>query len=98
MKYEQGMQEKHLYEIVSKIPPGCVASYGQLGVFVSMGARSVGRAMAYAPKGIPCHRVVNSVGRLVPKWTEQRELLEREGVVFRPSGNVDMKRCRWQPL
>ena len=42
----------------------------------------------------PCHRVVNHAGRTVPGWTEQRELLEAEGVEFRENGNVDMRRFR----
>ena len=44
----------------------------------------------------PCHRVVNSAGRLVPDWINQRELLLQEGVGFKVNGNVDMKKYRWQ--
>lgn len=43
----------------------------------------------------PCHRVVNHAGRLAPHFPGQRELLEREGVEFLPSGHVDMARFRW---
>ena len=44
-------------------------------------ARLVGRALKLVPKNlnIPCHRVVNCQGRLVPDWIEQKELLSREG-------------------
>ena len=45
---------------------------------------------------LPCHRVVNSQGRLVPGWTEQRALLENEGVRFRANGFVDMKKSQWE--
>ena len=45
---------------------------------------------------LPCHRVVNSQGRLVPGWTEQRALLESEGVRFRANGFVDMKKSQWE--
>ena len=40
-------------------------------------ARLVGRALKLVPKNlnIPCHRVVNCQGRLVPDWIEQKELL-----------------------
>ena len=41
-------------------------------------------------------RVVNHAGRLAPGWTEQRALLEREGVAFLPNGYVDMKHCQWE--
>jgi methylated-DNA-protein-cysteine methyltransferase-like protein len=30
----------------------------------------------------PCHRVVNHAGRTAPGWSEQRQLLEKEGVKF----------------
>ena len=45
---------------------------------------------------LPCHRVVNSQGRLVPGWTEQRALLENEGVRFKANGFVDMKKSQWE--
>ena len=54
--------------------------------------------MKTAPAGLPCHRVVNSAGRLVPGWAQQRSLLEAEGVTFRPGGTVDMRRYRWNPF
>ena len=44
----------------------------------------------------PCHRVVNSAGRLVPDWFEQRDLLLEEGVIFKDNGNVDLKSCKWR--
>ena len=41
----------------------------------------VGQALSHAPKeeDLPCHRIVNSQGRLVPSWQKQKELLEKEG-------------------
>jgi methylated-DNA-protein-cysteine methyltransferase-like protein len=48
--------------------------------------------MSDAPPGLCAHRVVNASGRTAPGWTEQRELLEREGVAFRENGCVDLKR------
>mgnify|MGYP000217078741 CR=1 FL=1 len=49
-------------------------------------SRMVGQALSYAPKeeDLPCHRVVNSQGRLVPSWQKQKELLEKEGITFKP--------------
>ena len=53
--------------------------------------------MALAPDDtLPCHRVVNSIGETAPGWTEQRTLLENEGVTFLTNGCVDMKRFRWE--
>ena len=58
----------------------------------------VGRALAEAPAGLPCHRVVNSAGRTVPGWTRQRELLEAEGVRFKANGCADLARCGWEEV
>ena len=84
--------DAEVYDIVAQIPAGRVATYGQLARLVGMPgyARRVGRALAAAPKGLPCHRVVNAAGRTAPGWTQQRELLEAEGVRFRPGGCVDL--------
>ena len=82
-----------VYSVVAAIPEGCVVTYEQI-------ASLVGRpqAMHNVPEELhlPCHRVVNSRGRLVPGWTEQRVLLENEGVRFKTNGFVDMKKSQWE--
>ena len=94
--------EALIYEILSaveEIPAGKVASYGQIARLIGRerNARLVGRVLSVADfyGEYPCHRVVNSAGRLAPGFPEQRELLLREGVLFRANGFVDMDRCRW---
>ena len=71
-----------VYNIVKEIPEGNVVTYGQLAKLARRPqcSRMVGQAMFNAPRelNLPCHRVVNSQGRLAPNWTEQRELLEKE--------------------
>ena len=92
--------EARIYALVEKIPQGCVASYGQLALMAGYphSARRAGRALSRAPKHLPCHRVVRSSGKTVPGWPEQPVVLRSEGVVCRPGGTVDMRRCRWQPF
>ena len=87
-----------IYDIVRAIPPGCVASYGQIAVLAGKpnGPRQVGHALQHAPPDVPCHRVVAHNGRLVPGWAEQRCLLEAEGVTFLPSGRANCKKHRWR--
>lgn len=87
-----------VYEIVAAIPKGKVVTYGQIAWMLGTPNRSrmVGQAMHYAPEGLPCHRVVNSVGRLVPGWEAQRRLLLQEGVRIKENGCVDIKQCRWK--
>ncbi len=92
---------ERIYRIAALIPPGKVATYGQLAFLAGIprGGRMAGQAMAHAAEGrnIPCHRVVNSVGRCAPGYIEQRALLQAEGISFLKDGRVDMKRHIWNP-
>ena len=89
-----------IYDIVRQIPQGSVVTYGQLARLAQrpQWARKTGRALAHAPEELPCHRVVNSSGRLAPGWAAQRELLEREGVTFRKNGCVDLSKHLWEEV
>ena len=97
----RSMNEKlmrEVYAIADSIPPGKVMSYGQIAAVLGRpkNSRLIGKIMSLADRygDHPCHRVVNSAGRTVPGWPEQRELLEAEGVTFRKNGNVDMAKHR----
>ena len=85
-----------ILSVVSCIPLGSVATYGQIAQLIGRerNARLVGRVLSQA--GLygkyPCHRVVNSAGRLAPAWEEQRHLLWAEGVTFKTNGCVDFKK------
>lgn len=96
------LNDDFAYEVlslVSEIPEGRVATYGQLARLVGRekNARAVGRIMSRSEYfgSYPCHRVVNHAGRLVPGWPEQAELLLNEGVVLKDENHVDLKLCRW---
>ena len=86
---------REVYAVADSIPPGKVMSYGQIAAAVGRpkNARLIGKIMSLADRygEHPCHRVVNSAGRTVPGWPEQRRLLEAEGVGFKENGNVDMR-------
>lgn len=87
--------------IVSQIPRGQVTTYGIIAAWTGWPSHSrmVGRTLRYTPGAelLPCHRVVNAVGRTAPGWSRQRTLLEEEGVAFKPNGHVDMQRHLWEP-
>lgn len=96
------LDESLVYEILSvveEIPEGNVATYGQIARLIGRdkNSRLVGTVLRRA--GLygeyPCHRVVNHAGRLVPGWTEQRYLLEQEGVSMKNDTHVDLKRFQW---
>ena len=87
--------------IVSQIPRGKVTTYGMIATLAGWPshARMVGRTLRYTPEAekLPCHRVVNIVGRTAPDWIQHRPLLEKEGVAFKPNGHVDMVKYLWEP-
>ncbi|WP_308856498.1 MGMT family protein [uncultured Oscillibacter sp.] len=93
------------YDIVRQIPPGKVATYGQVARLAGMPrcARTVGYAMAgCADPSVPCHRVVDRFGGTKACFDTfapgtQRVLLEAEGVTFRLDGTVDLAQCLWAP-
>jgi methylated-DNA-protein-cysteine methyltransferase-like protein len=91
-----------VYAIVRQIPPGLVASYGQVARIAGGGvsARMVGYALAALPQGsdIPWQRVINSQGKIsLPGFGRavQENLLLEEGVQFGPDGRIDLERFGW---
>lgn len=97
MKPDIASISKEVFNVVSEIPTGKVLTYGQIARLIGrpQNSRLVGRILHDAPASLhlPCHRVVNSQGRLAPGFTEQRRLLESEGVVFKTNACVDMNKC-----
>jgi methylated-DNA-protein-cysteine methyltransferase-like protein len=92
-----------VYGVVRRIPPGRVATYGQVAALVGTprGARAVGWALRAldeaAAARIPWHRVVNALGGISPRPglspQVQRRRLRAEGVRF-VRGHVDLRRHR----
>jgi methylated-DNA-protein-cysteine methyltransferase-like protein len=99
-----------VWDIVQQIPPGKVASYGQIARMIpapegveekayrALGPRWVGSAMAKCPEDVPWQRVINSRGEisLRPGAQQQRQLLEEEGVQFNEHKRIDLKLFGWQ--
>ncbi|PJG58462.1 MGMT family protein [Aeromonas cavernicola] len=89
--------------IVSLIPVGRVASYGQVADLAGLPgrARLVGKVLRQTDKRLPWHRVVSTTGTIsLPKgsagFTEQVGRLQTEGVVV-IGGRIKMKEWQWQP-
>ncbi len=94
-----------VYEVVSRIPEGKVATYGQIAFIIGSprSSRIVGYAMhsVSSDKKLPCHRVVNREGRMAPGnifggENIQRELLKKEGVTFLQNGCINMEKHLWK--
>lgn len=51
--------------------------------------------MSFRYGNFPCHRFVNHQGRVSPSWTKQIDLLKSEGVTFKDSLHVDLKKHQW---
>ncbi len=98
-----------VWEIVRQVPPGKVATYGQIAKIIpppggmpqrsydAFGPRWVGGAMAACPEDVPWQRVINSKGEisLRPGAEKQRQLLEEEGVEFDDRKRVDLQKYQW---
>ena len=96
--------QARVYEVVSRIPPGRVATYGAVAAALGCrSARSVGQALKrnpFAPR-VPCHRVIAAslmIGGFEGEAAggaaadRKRKLLAREGVLFMEGRLVDSRR------
>lgn len=100
-----------VWNIVSLIPRGKVASYGQIAkmirppagvdveTYAEFGALWVSNAVAVSPAEVPWQRVVNSKGQITERdgleAKRHKLMLEDEGVFFNPRGRIDMKKYGW---
>jgi methylated-DNA-protein-cysteine methyltransferase related protein len=89
---------ERIYMIVRQVPAGKVTTYGQVSKIVgSCDARTVGYAMgAVKPEmKVPWQRVVNAQGKISLAGSDQRRMLEMEGVEFDAKECIDLKRFGW---
>jgi methylated-DNA-[protein]-cysteine S-methyltransferase len=83
------IRNSDVYDLLLKIPPGKVSTYGDLARALGSpsASRAIGRILGENPNPIkvPCHRVVMSNGRVggyAYGTANKRQLLENEGVSF----------------
>jgi methylated-DNA-protein-cysteine methyltransferase-like protein len=94
---------KRVYDIVRKIPPGRVMTYGQIAEILGEGytARTVGYVMHGADsESVPWQRVINaqgkcSTGKMTLPVNLQQSILESEGVKFNAGGKCDLSTFLW---
>ena len=87
--------------MVRRIPPGRVASYGDVAELAGRpgAARAVGNIMSGCGPDTPAHRVIAAGGRLGGYGGREhfkRALLIAEGVQFKGQ-RVDLEQHQWRP-
>lgn len=96
-----------IYEVVRKVPPGKVVTYGQVADLAGLygKARLVGYALFQVDveSDIPWQRVVNAKGEISYSPARngadyrQKNLLEREGIEFDDRDRINLNEYRWKP-
>lgn len=92
--------ERKVLTVVSRIPPGCVATYGDVARLAGRprAARAVGNILREADRpGLPYHRVIAAGGRLggYSSLALKRSLLSAEGLTVTPARVVGFTKVRW---
>jgi methylated-DNA-protein-cysteine methyltransferase-like protein len=96
---------KKIHDMVSRIPKGKVATYGQIAKLIGYPnhARYIGRALSQLENSsnIPWHRVVNAKGKISSRRLDgsddyQRILLETENVLFDDNNCIALKQYQWK--
>lgn len=97
MKSKSSFNEK-CYSVLVKVPKGKVTTYKEIARKLNSKAyHAVGNAMnknPYSPS-VPCHRVVNSngkVGGFASGTKKKIEMLKKEGVIIDKNDKIDLKK------
>ena len=95
---------RRIHDVVARIPRGRIATYGQIARLAGLPrqARLVGYALHALPArtAVPWQRVVNAKGEISIRSgheTNQRRLLESEGVSFDSRGRIALASFQWRP-
>jgi alkylated DNA nucleotide flippase Atl1 len=87
--------DEAVFDVVERIPPGRVSTYGAIGRLIGIGPRRVARALSSGGGAVPWYRVVRADGSAAePVRVRQLSLLAAEGVPVR-GGRVDLDAVRW---
>ena len=103
----QASFDLRVWDVVSLIPFGQLATYGQIAEMIGAYgcARQVGWAMRRLPlpSEVPWHRVVNAKGMISMSLSRegsdwmQRQMLIAEGILVDAEGHLPLRRYLWRP-
>nr|WP_277949930.1 MGMT family protein [Bailinhaonella thermotolerans] len=87
---------ERVLDLVERIPPGMVMSYGDVAEYLGEGGpRQVGRVMSLWGGGVPWWRVIRADGSAPPGHEARaRAHWREEGTALR-GDRVDMRHARW---
>lgn len=95
---------ERVISIIQSIPAGKVMTYGQIAALAGnpRGARQVVRVLHSMNRShqLPWHRVINAKGEisLDEDMFSQKERLSSEGILFTPSGKINLSLYRYEPV
>ena len=96
-------KQQRIWQVISQIPRGYIASYGQVAAQAGLpnAARFVGHVLKNLPADskLPWHRVVNAQRKIsFPEnsnaYQEQKSRLLAENIFFK-NNVIDKKHCYW---
>ncbi len=105
MNHQTNNNSERIWQTVSQIPKGNVASYGQVAKLAGLprAARLVGNVLRKLPNDtqLPWHRVINGQGKISltidsPSYKEQKARLIDEGIIFNGE-KVSLTKYAWKP-
>jgi alkylated DNA nucleotide flippase Atl1 len=95
---ERALFVEKVLDVVARIPPGKVMSYGDIAEYLGEGGpRQVAKVMSTYGSEVPWHRVLRSNGTCAEQIAvRQLKLLQKERVALDPTGTrVRMSVSRW---
>ena len=102
MKVRSDNFTARVLSVVRRIPPGCVATYGDVASLAGRPRawRAVGSIMRHCGRpDVPCHRVIGAGGRIGGyggNETLKRSLLAAEGLIVSGWRLRELDRVRWR--
>ncbi|MCP4148652.1 MAG: MGMT family protein [bacterium] len=103
--YPEETFSSRVKDVIKSIPVGNVATYGQVASIAGnyRAARQVAWVLHSSSEkdNLPWHRVINRKGEIsLPPgdgFETQKELLQKEGVVFDEKNRINLENFLWKP-
>ncbi|MFW0112658.1 MGMT family protein [Rothia sp. P5764] len=90
----EDVRVERVLRVAESIPPGRVATYGDVGAVAGESPRVVGRVMATWGSGVPWWRVCNARGEIPGHAAPATERWRAEGTALTADGRVDLRQAR----